>query len=119
MKVREVFSPVSIIYYSFASLRFDGNAFRFPCKWHAFAVPMSVANSYVDLLDDTLRFRPREVNAQQTATQIRPQNLHPFCQQKSPLELPRRNAAMQVNPFTIIGLTARIINWRSSSVISS
>src|ERR1700676_4132026 len=59
-----------------------------------------------DRLNDTLRFRPREVDGQQSILQIGSQYLHSISQYEAALELARRNAAMEIFAGLLVVLAA-------------
>src|SRR5215467_10140430 len=56
----------------------------------------SVVVGDADRLDDPLRLRSCQVDRQQSALQIRTQNLHSVGEHEGALELARRNAAMEI-----------------------
>jgi len=59
-----------------------------------------------DRLDHTFRFRACEIDRQQTVLQVRSQHLNAFGQYKGPLELARRDAAVEVLPSLVVLLPA-------------
>ena len=59
-----------------------------------------------DCLNNLLRLRPGEIDRQQPVFQVRAQHLHPFRQHEGALEVPRRDAAMDVLPGFVVVLTA-------------
>ena len=55
---------------------------------------------------------------QQPVVEPRTLHLDPLGEHESPLELPRRDPAVQEDtPLTVVSLTPRITNWLSSCVI--
>src|SRR5262245_65757773 len=59
-----------------------------------------------DRLDDTLGFRASQIDRQQSVLQIRSLHLNAVSQHKGPLELTRRDAAVEVLPGLVILLPA-------------
>ena len=59
-----------------------------------------------DRPDDALGLRAREIDRQQTIPQIRTLHLDPVCQHEHPLELTRRDTAVEILPGLVILLPA-------------
>src|SRR5262249_49144562 len=53
-------------------------------------------------LNDSLRFRPGQIDRQKAVLQIRTQNLHPLRQHERPLEVARGDAAMDILPGLVV-----------------
>src|SRR5262245_14439083 len=59
-----------------------------------------------DCLNDSFRFRPGEIDGQQSVLQVRPQHLHSVREHEGALELARRDAAVEVLPGLVVLLPA-------------